>query len=173
MDWYYIDAREAKQVGPFSRDDLVGMISKGMLSSSDLVWHEGAADWQSISNFPELRNPPPPRLMVPASNRPLTPPPRQLVPAYTSVQTSGLAIASLCLGVSSVMLVWMPLISVLLGISAIFCGHMALSAIKTSNGMLQGRAWAILGLVLGYLWPAALLVIVLLIFLFLAGTGIL
>ena len=57
--------------------------------------------------------------------------------------TSGLAVASLVLGVLS-------LIIVVTCLPAIICGHLALSQIKQSAGRIGGRGMAITGLVTGY-----------------------
>jgi Domain of unknown function (DUF4190) len=63
--------------------------------------------------------------------------------------TSGLAIASLVLGI-----VWLFWIGSIL---AVIFGHIALNRIKASRGMIEGKGLAIAGLVLGYLGVATLL----------------
>ena len=72
------------------------------------------------------------------------PPPLPTSPGQP--KTSGLAIWSLVLGILSLFC-----FSVLAGIPAVICGHMALSRIKRSVGFLQGNGLAIGGLVTGYL----------------------
>ena len=69
--------------------------------------------------------------------------------------SSGLAIASLVLGI-------VGLCTGIAGIAAVICGHMALNQIKQSNNMIQGRGLAIAGLVLGYLEIAGMVAWVLL-----------
>ena len=64
-------------------------------------------------------------------------------PGYRPTRTSGLAIASLVLGI--VWVFWLG------SILAVIFGHVALSQIKRSMGTLSGRGMAIAGLVLGYL----------------------
>lgn len=61
-------------------------------------------------------------------------------------KTSGLAIWSLVLGILSLIC-----FSIIAGIPAVICGHIALSRIKRSVGFLQGNGLAIGGLVTGYL----------------------
>ena len=53
MEWYYTKA--GNQAGPVSLDELIHKISVGEVSSNQMVWHEGMADWQPISNVPELQ----------------------------------------------------------------------------------------------------------------------
>jgi uncharacterized protein DUF4190 len=64
---------------------------------------------------------------------------------------SGLAIASLILGI-------VGLCTGIAGIAAVICGHMALNQIKRSGEVIQGRGLAIAGLVLGYLEIAGMVV---------------
>lgn len=59
--------------------------------------------------------------------------------------TSGLAIASVICGPLGLLTLGLS------GIAAVITGHMALSAIKRSGGMLKGSGLAITGLVTGYL----------------------
>lgn len=63
--------------------------------------------------------------------------------AYASTKTSGLAIASLVLGI-----LWLGWIGSLL---AVIFGHVALGHIKQSGGRMHGRGMAVAGLVLGYI----------------------
>ncbi len=58
--------------------------------------------------------------------------------------TSGLAIASFVCGVLT------PFAFPYLGIAAAICGHLALGEIRSSGGFVEGKAFAIAGLVLGY-----------------------
>src|SRR5215471_8069212 len=76
-------------------------------------------------------------------------PPRLPPPLPTSAafsKKSGLAIWSLALGILSLFC-----LSILAGIPAVICGHVALSRIKRSGGVLRGAGFAIGGLVAGYL----------------------
>lgn len=72
-------------------------------------------------------------------NSPTPPPP-------IAPQTSGLAVASLILGILSIAMCLGPLA----GIPAVILGHKANSAIRRSGGLLQGSGMATGGLVTGY-----------------------
>src|SRR5687767_1154094 len=62
-------------------------------------------------------------------------------------QTSGLAIASMVLGIASIVMCLGPLA----GIPAVILGHKANSDIRKSGGAIQGGGMATAGLVTGYL----------------------
>jgi hypothetical protein len=72
---------------------------------------------------------------------PLSPPPPPELP-----KSSALAIWSLVLGVLS-----LPCFSILTGIPAVICGHIAKSRINASGGRLTGSGLALAGLITGYL----------------------
>ena len=69
-------------------------------------------------------------------------------PSPPTGKKSGLAVWSLILGILALVLC---LIGPLFGIPAVICGHMGLSRIKQSAGILSGRGLAIGGLITGYL----------------------
>jgi hypothetical protein len=71
-------------------------------------------------------------------------------------ETSGLAIASLVLGIIG--LVGIPLIPPIL---AVVFGHVALGRIRASNGQITGRELAIVGVVLGWVGVAISIVVAL------------
>lgn len=50
--WYY--SREGLQQGPVSEDELLRIMDSGEIGGSNLVWHEGMADWLPVSQMPEL-----------------------------------------------------------------------------------------------------------------------
>ena len=142
MEWYYTNAK--KQNGPVSLQELVRKISVGELNGNDYAWREGLEAWQPISSIPELQitsksaGAGPPPVPFHSTN------PSHGMPAKS--HTSGLAIASLCLGIGSIILC-----GIVLGIPAVICGHLALGEIKRSDPKLEGKTMAIIGLVTGYL----------------------
>ncbi len=48
MNWYY--AREGRQVGPLSEDDLKTQVAAGVIRADTLVWHEGMGGWQAYGS---------------------------------------------------------------------------------------------------------------------------
>ena len=66
--WYV--GKEGQQKGPFTDEDVRGMMSRGELAAADLVWKEGMAEWQPLSqveDFAEvLATAPPPQPEKPA-----------------------------------------------------------------------------------------------------------
>jgi hypothetical protein len=76
------------------------------------------------------------------------PPQAQQYPGqYQPQQTDGGAIASLILGITSIVLC----LNIFTGIPAIITGHISYSKIKKSMGRLKGEGMALTGLILGYL----------------------
>jgi len=140
----YLIGIQGVQSGPFSETEIREKIASGAFGSDALCWSEGWAEWRPLAsvfpvNPPGLRPPslPPSSFTV----RPATPAPA-IRPENTVI--SGLAITSLVLGVSGLLLF-------ITSIPAVICGHIACSNIKQSNGGQKGRGMAIAGLVLGYL----------------------
>lgn len=76
------------------------------------------------------------------------PPQAQQYPGqYQPQQTDGGAIASMILGIASIVLC----LSFIAGIPAIITGHISYSKIKKSMGRLKGEGMALTGLILGYI----------------------
>lgn len=144
-------ARDGKQLGPFSLEEINGQLAAGTLSLSDDAWYEGAAGWAPLSSIPGVSggasssgaNISP---VTPAPTTPGAPPvgPAAIVPA---APTEPLAIWSLVLSI--VGLAGFCCGGPLLGIAAVVCGHLGLSKIN-ANPNLQGRGLALAGLIIGY-----------------------
>ena len=168
MQWYY--AKNDSQFGPVSDSEIRGKLQSGELQNSDMVWRDGFADWlpiSSVSEFAMLRQGPPPSAMdrpaIPNLDSPYAPP---LAPGgyFPSVRNSGLAIASMVLGILGLLLCQ------LISIGGVIYGHLALAEIKRSDGGLSGRGMAIAGLITGYLGVAVVLLGILVVVLA-AGLG--
>ncbi|NIP95862.1 MAG: DUF4339 domain-containing protein, partial [Akkermansiaceae bacterium] len=50
--WYY--AKDGKQEGPVSQDELQVMLQEQRLAPGVMVWREGMEDWQQAGEVPEL-----------------------------------------------------------------------------------------------------------------------
>ena len=48
MSWYY--AREGRQVGPVSEEDLAAQVAAGVVRAETLVWREGMEGWQTYAS---------------------------------------------------------------------------------------------------------------------------
>lgn len=140
-DWFY--SRGGVPGGPVSYSEIRRLASLGQLTPEALIWCDGMSNWAPCRQFPDLfakspghpspaQGPPPGQ----ASQRGGIPP---LI--YGPPRTSGLAVASLVLGI-----LWLCGIGSLL---ATILGAVALSQISRSNGALTGKGMAVAGLVLG------------------------
>lgn len=68
-------------------------------------------------------------------------------PDFAQPKTSGLAITSLVFGILALLLC---MIGPLFALPAIVCGHIAMSRVNRSGGMLTGKGLAIAGFIMGY-----------------------
>lgn len=124
-------SRNGQQAGPYSVEQVQSELASGSLQPGDLAWYEGAPGWLPLFSVPGLNAPAP---------YPVTPPYFSNAP-----QTSGLAVASMVLGLLGLMCVGLT------ALPAVICGHLSLSQIKRSAGRVGGQGMAITGLVTGYL----------------------
>jgi len=58
-------ARDGKQRGPFSSEQLQQHVAQGRVQLTDSIWYEGLEDWIPLSEFLKLRLPPPLPVSVP------------------------------------------------------------------------------------------------------------
>jgi len=147
-------ARDGKQLGPFSLEEINRQVAAGTLSLTDNAWYEGAAGWAPLSTVPGVSGaastsgattpPATPSLAAapPAASGPVAP---QIV--VVAAPTEPLAIWSLILSI--VGLVGFCCGGPVLGIAGVICGHLGLSKIN-ANPQLQGRGLAMAGLIIGY-----------------------
>ena len=135
--WYY--GSPAGQSGPVEEHQLRELIAAGQLVPETLLWRDGMKDWVRLDALPEFG---------PGMQSPYAPPGAFHPGYYQPAPTSGLAIASMVCGIIAVIACY---IHALFGVPAVICGHMAISAIRSSPVPMAGRGMAIAGLVLGYL----------------------
>jgi hypothetical protein len=121
-------------MGPYTPEEVRSSVAAGSVQPTDLAWHEGAPDWKPLASIPGF------------GADALTAIPRQIIsPPPPSTPTSGLAIASLVLGILSL------IAGGLTAIPAIICGHISRSHIKNAAGRMSGNGLAMGGLITGYL----------------------
>src|SRR6478736_1844103 len=90
---YKFQAFDGNVYGPISAEQLKQWIAEGRCNAASKIQAEGSEEWRMIADFPEFAD---------AIKSPLaSPPPRPIPSASIGVppKTSGLAIASLILGI--------------------------------------------------------------------------
>ncbi len=80
MDWYY--ARNGRQFGPHTEEQLRQLIAEGRVLPTDAVWKAGMPAWVPLHDvFPPAGGPPPPPPAAPLPQlQPYPPQPRPAVP---------------------------------------------------------------------------------------------
>jgi hypothetical protein len=167
MNWYY--AKNGAQQGPVSLEDMKSRIAMGEVSSTDLAWSEGMADWMPVGSIAEFKVEPPapaeekdlpasPAFAPTASASPSPEPyrtpgaaPAAQSAAYVQAPSQGMSIAALICGILSLVLCCMWFGSLPLALVAIVLGHMAISRVNSDPSRSGGKGMARAGLVTGYL----------------------
>lgn len=171
--------RDGSPLGEFPETEILSGLTTGRFLPSDLAWCAGMSDWKALSEvLPQAGSLPAGPSATPSSPadvevlRPgLVPSPANVLPAAVPAPTGwspqayppthvgmgvmptpGTAIASLVLGIIS--LVTCSL-GVLLVIPGLICGHIALNQIKAPGARYEGRTLAMTGLILNYIWLGA------------------
>lgn len=140
--WYY--NKDGNTVGPVDTDALRRLATTGGMGPNDQVWREGTENWVPAATVPGLGFPPTPAVSG------YQPGFGQVHSSVVSApRTSGLAVASLVLGI-----LWLWGIGSLL---AVIFGATAMNQISKSNNQITGKGMAIAGLILGILGLALLL----------------
>lgn len=138
-------ARDGKQLGVFSVEEIRQQLASGTLHLSDLGWYEGAAGWAPLASVPEVSAP-----AVPASpastTSATTTSGSAVVPPQSRIEP--LALASLICSIAGLLGFCCGFL-LLAGIAGIVCGHLALSKIK-HDPQLEGHGLALAGLIIGY-----------------------
>src|SRR5688572_1430731 len=128
--------RDGTQLGPYDLEEVRHLLYAGRLRDGDLAWQEGTPAWVPLSTL----------LSGSASTPPTPAPPPLAAPSpvygYPVAETSGLAVASLVLGI----LAWLGCLFVA-AVPGVICGHIALSQIRASQGRIRGDGIALAGLI--------------------------
>lgn len=143
---YKILGADQKEYGPASADQVRQWIVDGRVTGQTQVKPEGSTEWKSLSEFQEFQT----TLAAKGAAPGPTPPPGPgstppFIPSNRA-PASGLAIASLVMGVLSFVGC-----SIFTGIPAIIAGHIAHNRSRKSPQQFGGGGLAIAGFVLGYL----------------------
>jgi len=142
---FKIQGADRKEYGPVSADVVRQWIAERRADGHTLVQAAGTSVWKPLAEFPEFAaalasGPTPP---MPPTSGPPSPPrppmPGQMLPGGPP-GTSGMAIASLVLGVVGLCTIVPSLVGLPLGI-------ISLMKIKGSGGRLEGQGLAIAGIV--------------------------
>jgi len=123
---YKIRGGDGQEYGPVSADALRAWVNQGRANAQTFVLAEGGIEWKTLSALPEFAG-----LFAPAATPGLSP-----VSPAAPAKTSGMAVASLVLGV--------------LGCTSpvgLILGFVALKKINASQGRLGGRGLALAGVI--------------------------
>jgi Domain of unknown function (DUF4190)/GYF domain 2 len=142
-------ARDGKELGVFSVEEIKRQLAAGTLRETDLAWHEGAAGWAALSTIPGVTSAPA-SSAAPVSPAAVAVTPAAVVPQRKSEQLAVLSLIFSILGLFGFCCGFF----LMAGIAGIVCGHIALSRIK-ANPELDGHGLAMAGLVIGYVGVAA------------------
>lgn len=167
--WYY--AKNSRQYGPIAFDALRKLAVDGLLSSTDLVWHEDLSDWQPAGQISGLFQATPATKSAPPFPTRAMPTPAMIAstalpadhpPARPNVGPSqeNLAVAALVLGCASFVF-----FGPVLGIPGLICGKIALRNMRI-YGNDTGKGMAQAGVIIGYIWCGFIALILLAVILF-------
>jgi hypothetical protein len=149
-------ARDGKELGVFSVEEINRQLAAGTLRLTDQAWYEGAAGWAVLSTVPGVSP-------TPASVAPqVSPVAVATTPAVVAPQrkTEQLAVLSLIFSILGLFGFCCGFF-LMAGIAGIVCGHIALSRIK-ANPELEGHGLAMAGVIIGYVAVAGWLLWILL-----------
>jgi hypothetical protein len=146
-------ARDGKQLGIFSLEEINRQLAAGTLGPADQAWYEGAAGWAALSTVPGVTAVVPGSAQispVPLAAPMALAPQRKTEPlAIMSLVFGGIGLCGFCCG-----------LFLAAAVAGVVCGHLALSKIK-ANPELEGHGLAVAGMVIGYVAIGILLIKVL------------
>lgn len=140
--------RDGQQYGPYSVSELQRQLESGALNPSDLGWYDGAPDWKPLGSILGMGAGPAPRQVAPRSS--IAQPGYNPGASGPTPKLSGLAVASIILGILSVVLCPAAFLSLIMGVLAAIFGHVSRGQILRSNGQLTGGGMALTGIITGY-----------------------
>lgn len=171
--------RDGSPLGEFPETEILSGLTTGRFLPTDLAWCAGMSDWRALSevlpqasSLPAVPSPIPstpadvevlrPDMAPSAANvlpAAISPTPGRPAQAYPPTHvgmgvmpTPGTAIASLVLGIISLVTCSLGIFLVIPGL---ICGHIALNQIKAPGTRYEGKTLAMTGLILNYVWLGA------------------
>jgi hypothetical protein len=140
---YKIQGADQKEYGPVTAEVIRDWIRQGRVTARTLVQVEGVSEWKPLADFIEFST----DLAAKQGGASSAPPPMMgaVPPALPPKPKSGMAVASLVLGIFS--MVGCPIIA---SLPAIILGHVAHSRNRRSPNEYGGGGLATAGFVLGY-----------------------
>ncbi|MDB6122596.1 MAG: hypothetical protein JWQ71_1589 [Pedosphaera sp.] len=131
---YRIIGADQKEYGPVNADQIRQWIATSRANASTKVQPEGSTEWKPLSEFPEFAD-------ALSTSNPLPSFSASAQPSNIQApQTSGMAIASLVLGILSLFTCGLT------GIPGLILGILALAKINKNQGRLSGKGLAIAGI---------------------------
>ena len=141
---YKIIGADGKEYGPISSEVLRQWIAEGRANAQSKVLPEGATEWKTIVELPELSSPLPGAVPPPGS----APAPISLAPVP---RNNSYAVAGLTLGILSLTVGVCCCYGLPFSVPGIICSSIALSQIKNDPFNQHGKGLAVAGLVLSIL----------------------
>src|SRR5262245_29367223 len=138
MQTYKIIGADQKEYGPVSIEQLRQWIAQGRANAQTRVRAENETDWRALADIPEFAA----DLAAAAASPPPAPSTIGSLPQTAPNKTSGLAIASLIIGIFGILSCGtLSLVGLILGI-------VSMVQIRKSNGSLGGKGFAMTGTIL-------------------------
>lgn len=153
----YHVGRDGQQFGQFTEEQIRQGLESGRFLTSDLTWREGMPQWKpliEVFGFAAAA-----ALSAPMVSHVGTMPQAGGYPQPVSYQhvgvgvmpMSGMCVASMVMGIISIVSFFGCPAVIVLGIPGVICGHMGLAEIKRSGNNMQGTGMGIAGLIMNYL----------------------
>ena len=139
---YKIIGADGKEYGPITLDVLRQWLAEGRANGQTKIMPEGATEWKTIADIPELA------LFLAIT---VTPPPA-LAPGPISItpthRNNSMAVAGLTLGILALTLGVCCCYGLPFSVRGVICSIVALNQIKNDPAAQQGKNLAMIGLVL-------------------------
>ncbi|RBP47222.1 uncharacterized protein DUF4190 [Roseimicrobium gellanilyticum] len=154
----YHVGRDGQQFGQFTEEEIRQGLEGGRFLPSDLVWRDGMPQWKpliEVFGFAAAAALSAPMVSSHPAGVPVTggypQPPNYQNVGVGIMPMSGMCVASMVLGIISLISFLGCPVAVILGVPGVICGHMGLAEIRRSGNNMQGRGMGIAGLIMNYL----------------------